>query len=224
MEKTATEYRDSISLGSGLTTNLYRIVTERSTGAQWYEMAIGHGKTTIFDLADLETLLQYRVFASKGKYKWYACMGVEGRVGRLHMHLTGWKYVHHVDGDSLNNRRSNLKESNALSNNRDRLARPRSNTGITGVTLLRAMKCGKVFYTYRAYISAEDNTDTHRADFSVTKLGKAEALRQAVEWRKMREKTFGYVLKESTKRKRGPDDLDLPPAKHPRFALDWQDH
>lgn len=222
-EEAAVDYRDTMSLMHGLTTNLYRLVTERETGTVWYEMAIGSGKTTIFDVADLPVVLEHRTSAVKERKRWYAIMKPHGKNVRLHMRLTGWAFVHHIDGDSLNNRRANLQLSTHLLNNRDRLKRPRSNTGVIGVTLLKQSNGGRLTYTYRAYISSSNNNDEekHRADFSVTKLGKEEAFRQAVEWRKKQEKALGYVLRESTMRAYGPEDTETP-GSNPRSLIDWQ--
>lgn len=219
----AAAYRDAISLAQGLTDNQYRTVTDRVTNTTWYEMALRKGKTMIFDMGDLDLLTPYPIHVLKSHARYYATMTIENKKHRVHIHLTGWTFVHHIDGDSLNNRRSNLQESTPLLNNRDRLIRPRSNTGITGVCLARAMKCGKVFYTYYAYIGEHDEEKKRVAYFSVTKLGKTEALRQAVEWRKAQEAALGYTFRESTMRKRGPDDNTTADATNPRFPLDWQD-
>jgi hypothetical protein len=68
------------------------------------------GKKTVIDRADLEKALDFHWYAVRAKNTWYAVSGRCENARRLHNVLTGFKPTDHLDGDGLNNRRSNRVE------------------------------------------------------------------------------------------------------------------
>jgi hypothetical protein len=55
------------------------------------------------------------------------------KIIRLHNYLTGYKFVDHINGNGLDNRRKNLRESNHQLNARNRTRKIKSNSKYKGV-------------------------------------------------------------------------------------------
>jgi hypothetical protein len=75
-------------------------------------------------------------------YRWHAWRSLSGglyarslstQVVSMHVLILGEKYVDHKDGDSLNNRRENLRPATCSENSRNKGARVDSSTGLKGV-------------------------------------------------------------------------------------------
>jgi len=74
------------------------------------------GKWTCIDNSDFQLIREYNWFASKSAYNWYArsSLLMNGKKVVVYMHrlivnCPDDKVVHHKNGDSLDNRRSNLE-------------------------------------------------------------------------------------------------------------------
>jgi hypothetical protein len=89
------------------------------------EINITRGMVAIVDDADAAHVSQFRWQATPGRHTFYArrsfWVPAEGRVRGQSMHtlLTGWSRVDHIDGDGLNNQRSNLRPASAQENRRN---------------------------------------------------------------------------------------------------------
>lgn len=82
------------------------------------------GYSAIVDDTDHQVVSQYRWHARTEKHSVYAGRNAKKAGGgystqRLHTFLTGWDRVDHIDGDGLNNQRSNLRPASALENNQN---------------------------------------------------------------------------------------------------------
>lgn len=129
----------------------------------------------IIDLTDLEVVQNYT---------WNVCKTTNGKLYvrnslmnvTLHRYLLGAnpnKVVDHINGDTLNNCRSNLRECTHIQNMQNQRLRSNSSTGVKGVTL-----CGR---KYRATICV-NKKDIH--------LGIYETLEEAKEVRLNAEREY----------------------------------
>jgi len=102
------------------------------------ELTKGH--TAVIDADDFDTIRDYKWRSSKGKGTNYACSGLrldDGRVKTLFLHRLLMKpskgfVVDHINGDGLDNRRSNLRVVTVAQNNLNSRVRSDSTTGIKG--------------------------------------------------------------------------------------------
>lgn len=87
-------------------------------------IALTRGYSAVVDDADYARVSQYRWHVRIDKHGIYAGRNRRQPNGtyatqRLHTFLTGWPRVDHIDGDGLNNQRSNLRPATAAENNRN---------------------------------------------------------------------------------------------------------
>lgn len=109
------------------------------------EVAVGDGRRFIVDLDAADLIEKHVWWAPKG----YACTKVEGKTVPLHrmlMNPPALLYVDHANGNTLDNRRQNLRICTHAENTRNAKPNSRNTTGSKGV---RRMKNGR----YRARIA-----------------------------------------------------------------------
>lgn len=217
----AIHMRDILSLDLGLTANQYRLLTNQETGDAWYEMSLTHGKTMWFDVPDLARMTEQRWMAAPGGRSFYAvATNSKTKKTLAHNLLTGWELVDHIDGDGLNNRRSNLRPRTRYENTIHRKLSFANTSGVAGVYYRAAGD--RKWARYVASIGGGDNKE--HASYSVLQWGEEEAFRLAVEWRRKKEQERGYTHVAITHRRRGPDDETTEwDAGQPRHSKDWQD-
>lgn len=103
------------------------------------------------DDTDADLVSQHTWWAEAGRNTTYVQTNIrreDGRRGsiRLHTFLTGYKYTDHVDGNGLNNRRSNLRPTDHIQNGHNLRSRT-GNSKYKGVHFDRTNKCWKAYIT-----------------------------------------------------------------------------
>lgn len=97
------------------------------------------GYSAVIDEADHAEVAQYRWHARVDNHVVYAARNAKKAGGgystlRLHTFLTGWSRVDHIDGNGLNNCRSNLRAATALENNQNASKRAAAYSQYKGVS------------------------------------------------------------------------------------------
>lgn len=108
------------------------------------EIPMNHGLVALVDDADYELAMRHRWHRTdpNGRRTVYAAtnMPIPGRHGRgsyryksLHHLITGWSMVDHINGNGLDNRRSNLRQVTHAQNCRNRRLNSDNTSGYKGV-------------------------------------------------------------------------------------------
>lgn len=102
------------------------------------------GKFAMVDDEDYEELNQFKWCADRSKHTWYAKRWVPqsgpsspGRHVRMHAAISGFPMTDHIDGDGLNNQRSNLRAVDYPQNSRNSRARVGGLSTYKGVSFHR---------------------------------------------------------------------------------------
>lgn len=122
------------------------------------EIKLACGKKAIVDDADFELLSKYKWSLVSGKYARAVAydigIGKNGRpkqrIIKMHRLLLGVdkdKVVDHINGDGLDNRRSNLRICNRTQNQGNRIVQKNSKSQLKGVEI-RERKTGTVWIAY----------------------------------------------------------------------------
>ena len=132
--------------------NCQKIVDE----GKWYRYITSKGDSFIFDREDYDVACEYSWCitdqSAKGKKQRYAiARGKNGHnvlFSRMIMDIDDEHTVDHINGDTLDNRRCNLRPANIAENSRNTRIRTDNGTGFKGVGKLPDGR-------YRAYISVK---------------------------------------------------------------------
>jgi hypothetical protein len=95
------------------------------------------GQHAIIDNDDFEFVAQYKWFAIKHRYTFYARAKINGRAIPMHRLILGIidtpQICDHIDGNGINNTRSNLRLCSSQQNSLNRRKRSDNSTGFKGV-------------------------------------------------------------------------------------------
>lgn len=103
------------------------------------EIPISRGLVTLVDDADVATVVGMgKWYAERHRTTFYARKSLPRNGGpqrqiSLHNFLTGWELVDHVNGDGLDNRRSNLRQATPAQNACNRGLSSNNTSGFKGV-------------------------------------------------------------------------------------------
>lgn len=148
------------------------------------------------DDEDFDRLNQFRWSIFKNMQTYYATtsVSINGKrrnvyIHRLIMCLNDDEVlVDHIDGNGLNNIKSNLRIATPSENSRNRMVSTRNTSGIVGVVW--KPECNQ----WRAQI-VDDQNKIKTKSFSANKYGFEEAKKMATDQRKEWEIEFGYNVR-----------------------------
>ncbi len=112
------------------------------------EIPLSLGKVALVDDADFEKLSKHRWCAARDKNTFYAVRSQwlgNGKQRRIWMHrvilrVPEGKFTDHVNGDGLDNRRSNLRAATISQNGANRRIGSNNTSGVKGVTWHKRFK------------------------------------------------------------------------------------
>lgn len=95
---------------------------------------LSKGKIALVDDEDFELVSVFKWYATASNLTDYAVRNIEVSPGtrrllRMHTFLTGWQRVDHINGNGLDNRRSNLRQATETQNKRNR-RKPKGSSSI----------------------------------------------------------------------------------------------
>lgn len=102
------------------------------------KVPLTQGKFALIDEDDEPLVLPHKWFAQRIRDRWYAGRNFKRETGWgvLHMHrlLSDADIVDHINGDGLDNRRSNLRPANQFQNQQNRGPNKNNKSGFKGVS------------------------------------------------------------------------------------------
>jgi hypothetical protein len=103
------------------------------------EIPLSQGLVALVDADDFDRVMAFKWSTREHRNTFYAQRNVRKPDGRsttqqLHSFLTGWPLVDHIDGDGLNNRRSNLRPATHIQNLQNQRRRSNNTSGHKGVS------------------------------------------------------------------------------------------
>jgi len=123
------------------------------------EIKLTEGYVTLVDDEDYDFLMQWEWQMRKNKRNFYAKRGFwkngkmwEWSIHRLIMGNPPGMEIDHIDGNGLNNQKSNLRVATFHENRMNRKRNKNNSTGYKGVYIRIACKNGRKYVYIRAYI------------------------------------------------------------------------
>jgi hypothetical protein len=163
-------------------------------GVVYGETQLTKGKTMLFDAEDLP-MVKSLTWCTRiaGRTNIYAvCTSLKNPPKNFHSRITGYAFVDHINKDSLDNRKVNLRSSNHVLNARNQIKSRKNTTGITGIYLINyTSRSGSFHWAWQAKCIVNGKQCAKR--FSVDKYGPELAKTLAIKARQKMEETYGFT-------------------------------
>lgn len=173
-----------------------KYITFKKTKEEKYKgkdkIKIGRNLFALIDEEDYELLLKYNWGADRQKTGGHYVVSRPKNSKRIYMHrllmnCPEGMIVDHIDGNKLNNRKSNLRICTTRQNSQNRRSDKTSGSKYLGVGKCKATYKGKTFYYFRSSIKSE-NKNIHIFNIKATPCGEILA---AIKYDEAAEKYFG---------------------------------
>ena len=185
----AVRYLREYSDANSLTRNQWRIRKASDDGKEYGEVKLTKNCTMLFDLDDL----------CKVQASYWCASGIPGqRYGRCgkatHFHnlVTGIMLVDHINKDSLDNRKRNLRATTTSGNLRNCRRQIKNKSGITGVCYTLTKTSQGLLRPYWIAQIWVDKRHLQRR-FSCSKYGNEAARQLAIKTRKQWDEEYGFT-------------------------------
>lgn len=168
--KKAKKIQKEISDKKGLTRNRYRYLNH-----DVIEVQIGKNLTFITNSYLVGIINKYPLYATRSgteNSSYYVSILINNKLKSFHKLITGYIMVDHINRQTLDNRMENLRRTNHKMNNNNRNQSKKSTSAAYGVSY------NEKDNAYRARIKQDGIT--YSKTFSISKYGKDEAMRLAI--------------------------------------------
>jgi hypothetical protein len=146
-------------------------------------------QTFITDSKFISIINEHTLFvvkSSNDNAKYYVGMLIDGKNKCFHNYITGYNFVDHIDRNPLNNKLSNLRDSNPSKNNKNKTVGPKvyNPDYLCGVRIIEKNN-KEIITTY-----VKNDNYTYTKSFSTSVYGYNNALKMAIKWRLEKLKQF----------------------------------
>lgn len=107
------------------------------------EIPLTQGQVALVDDRAAVAVLAHKWYANRSRHAFYASRAIRHPDGtratlKLHTFLTGWPLTDHINGNTLDNRRANLRQATNAENMHNRRRYANNTSGFKGVTFHKA--------------------------------------------------------------------------------------
>jgi hypothetical protein len=195
----AKEYQTKCSNAGKLTKNQYKIISQNGE-KKYLIVQLSQDYVMLTDYKYKEIIDTYPLCVTcSGSSKdpdYYVLLVVDGKNMLFHKYITGNEMTDHINREPLDNRTENLRPTNHLLNNRNRISK--KNSELNQDIGIRKVDNDTSF---QARIKASGKEISRQ--FSIIKYGEDKAKKKAIEWRKKMstavENSNGLILPDDAK-------------------------
>lgn len=190
----ALELRRRYSDDHSLTRNQIRWRLDKD-GNRYGEVKLTRGKTMLFDAEDMDVVSGSCWFVNHTHPDmWYAKRSGDQKY--YHNVVTGAFFIDHINRDSLDNRKANLRQSNPVENQRNRRKHKQNRSGVTGLSRVTRKRFHMPDTETNWVVHWGDHGKNFTRSFSCAKYGEELAKTLAVKKRTEIEQKLGITSEQ----------------------------